>query len=123
MTVKNISKQSVAPTDVGRLSEPQTSGKVARAAESQVGIAKAGATATDSPAGVGVSVSEGARNRVSEQKRAKELAMNAPEVREDRVNAIKSKINAGTYQIDSEKIATGMMREAVMEHLTSEEKK
>ena len=123
MTVKNISKQSVAPTDVGRTNEAQTSAKLARAAESQVGSTKVGATAADSPSGVGVSVSEGARNRVSEQKRAKELAMNAPEVREDRVNAIKSKINAGTYQIDSEKIANGMMREAVMEHLTSEEKK
>ena len=123
MTVKNISGQqgNVASTRVN-----ESSG-LNRAAKTQDSPIVAGAKLAQSqstlPKGVDVSVSEGAKNRVAEQKRAKDLAMKAPDVREDRVEAIKAKMAAGTYQVDSDKIATGMMREAIMEHLTSDEKK
>jgi negative regulator of flagellin synthesis FlgM len=69
---------------------------------------------------VDVNVSDKAKARSAEQKLAKDIAMNAPDVREDKVAAIKTKIANGTYQVDSGKIADGMMREAIMEHLAKD---
>ena len=70
--------------------------------------------------GVDVNVSDKARARAADQAKAKELAMKSPEIREDRVAALKSQIDAGTYKVDSGKIADGMVREAVMEHLATD---
>lgn len=38
-------------------------------------------------------------------------AMNAPEVRQDKVDAIKAQIENGTYAIDSTKIAAGLINQ------------
>lgn len=123
MAVKNISGQGANPTPTaGRVSESTTvnAPRSTKIADTNIVGAKSG-TAGGLPKGVDVAVSNDARSRVAEQKRVKELAMNAPEVREDRVAALKSQIDAGTYKVDSDKIANGMMREAVMEHLTSDQ--
>jgi negative regulator of flagellin synthesis FlgM len=67
----------------------------------------------------GVELSDRAKSRSAEQKKAFEIAKNTPDVREDRVAALKARIQAGTYEVDSGKIADGMLREAFMEHLAT----
>jgi negative regulator of flagellin synthesis FlgM len=49
--------------------------------------------------------------------KAAAIARNTPDVREDRVTALKAQIDAGTYQVDSGKIADGMLREAIKDHI------
>ncbi len=74
--------------------------------------------ATKSAETVGVNISPKAKERADAQQKALEIARNTPDVREDRVKALKAQIDAGTYQIDSGKIADGMLREAIKEHLS-----
>jgi negative regulator of flagellin synthesis FlgM len=54
--------------------------------------------------------------------KALDIARNTPDVREDRVAALKAKIASGEYQVDSGRIADGMMREAILEHLAETER-
>ena len=53
----------------------------------------------------------------NEHKKALEIARATPDVRMDKVNALKEQIKNGTYKVDSGKIADGMLREAVLDHL------
>ncbi len=46
-----------------------------------------------------------------------EAAKDSPAVREDKVKEFKDKIASGSYQVDSGKIADGMLREAIREKL------
>lgn len=39
------------------------------------------------------------------------VAWNTPDVRQDRIDAIRAQIEAGTYEIDSQKIAESLLRE------------
>ena len=78
-------------------------------------VAKANANRPDQ---VGVTISKEAKSRSEAQQKALEIARNTPDVREDRVKALKAQIDAGTYQVDSGKIADGMLREAIREHLS-----
>jgi negative regulator of flagellin synthesis FlgM len=121
MSVKKVSNP-VAPV-TAEANEAASASKQARAASVGDIAAKKSITPANAQNGVGVAVSDSAKARIAEQKKAKALAMNAPDVREERVNAIKAKIADGTYNVDSDKIASGMMREAIMEHLTSDENK
>lgn len=118
MAVKNISGQSPAS---GRISDSIGANKTSKAGD-VAGVVQ-GKVGTQPPLakGVDVAVSDNAKTRAAERKLAKDLAIAAPEVREDRVASIKAKIADGSYKVDSDKIANGMMREAVMEHLTSDE--
>ncbi|MEZ6854799.1 flagellar biosynthesis anti-sigma factor FlgM [Halodesulfovibrio aestuarii] len=59
------------------------------------------------PQGDRVSLSDEGRLRTEAYKEA----MNAPEVREDKVAEIKAQIVSGEYKIDSEKIAEGLLRD------------
>jgi negative regulator of flagellin synthesis FlgM len=68
----------------------------------------------------GVELSDRGRTRSAEQKRSFDIAKNTPDVREDRVADIKARMKAGTYEVDSGKIADGMVREAIMEHLATD---
>ncbi|MDL2307741.1 flagellar biosynthesis anti-sigma factor FlgM [Desulfovibrio sp. OttesenSCG-928-C06] len=64
-----------------------------------------GATqATPADSGDKVSLSTSALRDVVTQE-----ATNAPEVRQDRVDAIKARINSGTYNIDSRDIASKLL--------------
>ena len=117
MALKNVSGSTSSPVTSGRASE---SAGTAKANTSVDGLAALAKSSTADGKGVDVNVSDKARARASDQKKAVDLAMNAPEVREDRVAAIKSQMAAGTYKVDSGKIADGMVREAVMEHLAND---
>ena len=64
-------------------------------------------------------LSDKGKSRAAEQKKAFDIAKNTPDIREDRVAELKAKIQAGTYEVDSGKIADGMLREAIMEHLAT----
>lgn len=68
-----------------------------------------------------VQISTTAKDRADAQKRAFDIAKATPEIREDKVADIKARIQNGTYQLDSGKIADGMLREAIMEHLADGE--
>ncbi|MCX6117386.1 MAG: flagellar biosynthesis anti-sigma factor FlgM [Proteobacteria bacterium] len=119
MSVKNVTGQAANQIPANKIGE--SSG--AKASKQVVGPSNGivGAQSPNSGAkSVDVNVSDKAKTRAAEQKLAKEIAMKSPEVREDKVAAIKAQIDAGTYKVDSQKIADGMMREAVMEHLTKE---
>ena len=59
------------------------------------------------PKGDRVSLSDEGRLRTEAYKEA----MNAPDVRSDKVAAIKAQIEAGEYEIDSTKIAEGILKE------------
>lgn len=54
-----------------------------------------------------VSVSNEARLRTE----AYRTALNAPEVRQEKVNAIKARVDAGEYQIDSHRVAEKLIKE------------
>ena len=64
-----------------------------------------------------VEISDQAKKKADFQKRLLEASRGQPEIREDRVAALKAQIAAGTYQVDSGKVADGMLREAIKEHL------
>lgn len=117
MAIKNVSGSTSSPVTAGRANEAGGTSKAKDAG--LAGLVKNGTSTIDGK-GVDVSVSDKARSRAAEQTKAKELAMKAPEMREDRIAALKSQIDAGTYKVDSGKIADGMVREAVMEHLASD---
>jgi len=68
-----------------------------------------------------VNISAGARDRAEASARALDIARNTPDVREDRVAMLKKQIEEGNYKIDSGKIADGMMREAIRDHLAETE--
>lgn len=119
MAVKNIPSSTQTASNVGRATESSASTKTSKAADTGIaGLPKPGSPTADGRS-VDVAVSDRARTRAAEQKKALDLAMQAPDIREDRVAAIKAQIASGNYKVDSDKIADGMMREAIMEHLAS----
>lgn len=66
-----------------------------------------------------VALSPQAREMAEARAKAMEIAKATPSIREDRVAELKQKIQNGTYQIDSSKIADGIMREAVLDQLAT----
>jgi negative regulator of flagellin synthesis FlgM len=68
--------------------------------------------------GANVRISDDAKSRADGIAKALEIARNTPDVREDRVAELKKKIQDGTYQVDAGKVADGMLREAILEHLS-----
>lgn len=46
---------------------------------------------------------------------AQELAGQAPEVREDRVNDLRERINAGTYSVSGKVVAESMLKKSITE--------
>ena len=47
--------------------------------------------------------------------RAQELAGQAPEVREDRVNDLRNRINAGTYNVSGQVVADSLLKKSITE--------
>lgn len=70
-----------------------------------------------SKAGYAVALSPESQSLKEAHQKAYDIAINTPEVREDRINAIRDRIQNGTYEVDSGKIADGMLREAVKDKL------
>jgi flagellar biosynthesis anti-sigma factor FlgM len=119
MAIKNISGQSPSAISSSKAGESSNT-KNTKNVDGLLTPSPKGPASNTGAKGVEVAVSDKAKLRASEQKLAKEVAMKSPEIREDKVAAIKAQIDAGTYKIDSQKIADGMMKEAVIEHLAKE---
>lgn len=98
---------------------PEKTGKAKKTTEA-ANAANAGATAGKSQ--FGLDISPKAREISDSYRKAGEIARNTPDVREDRVAAIKQKLADGTYEMDSGKIADGIMREAILDHLADTER-
>jgi len=120
MAIKNVASSTVTNPGLGKTKDSE---KSKSSGTSQVGVSSGGSPAVGGVASsgkdFGVQLSDSGRKRAEEQKKAFEIAKNTPDVREDKVAAIKAKIQAGTYEVDSGKIADGMLREAIMEHLAT----
>lgn len=80
--------------------------------------AKAMSTKADSAA---VNISESGKERAAAMQKAMDIARSTPDIREDRVAALKAQVDAGTYKVDSGKVADGMLREAIKDHLAETE--
>jgi negative regulator of flagellin synthesis FlgM len=120
MTIKNVTSSPVGNANV-KPSKDSDKSKSPVVAEltNPTSVGQIAAAASASNKNYGVELSEKGRSRAAEQKKALDIAKNTPDIREDRVAALKAKIQAGTYEIDSGKIADGMLREAIMEHLAT----
>lgn len=70
---------------------------------------------------VGVNVSDKAKENAAARQKAFDIAKNTDPIRHDRVADLKAQIAAGTYQSDPEKIAHGMLREAIKDRVSSQE--
>ncbi len=66
---------------------------------------------------VDVKISPESIDKKNASAKAFDIAKNTSPVREDKVSALKKQIQDGTYKVDSAKIADGMAREAITEHL------
>lgn len=121
MAIKNVTSSPVGNPGLLKSKDAESSNSATSAVElgNANSIAKAATTTSIMNKNFGVELSDKAKTRGAEQKKAFDIAKNTPDVREDRVAELKAKIQAGTYEIDSGKIADGMLREAIMEHLAT----
>lgn len=65
-----------------------------------------------------VAFSDRAQEMLEARNKALDIAKSTSPIREDRVQALKAKIQNGTYEIDSGKIADGMLEEAIKDELS-----
>jgi negative regulator of flagellin synthesis FlgM len=70
--------------------------------------------------GADVNLSPEAREKAKAYKKALDIARNTPDVREERVAEIRKRIQDGTYQVDSGKIADGMLMEAIRDKVAQD---
>ena len=66
---------------------------------------------------VNVNLSSEALERAEAHRKAQDIALNTSPIREDRVQELKNRIQSGNYKIEADKIADGIMREAVRDEL------
>ena len=84
-----------------------TSGK---AREAEAKLKRAEQAAQEGPAAAG--------NRASlTMSRIREAIRNTPDVRSDRVEAVRQKLRSGDYQVDAEKLAEKVLTESLREDL------
>ena len=120
MAIKNVASSPANNPGLGKAKDSDASkGAVAAELSHASAISQAAANVGGPNKNYGVELSDRAKSRSAEQKKAFDIAKNTPDVREDRVAELKAKIQAGTYEVDSGKIADGMLREAIMEHLAT----
>jgi negative regulator of flagellin synthesis FlgM len=120
MAIKNVTSSPANNPGLGKAKDSDSSkGAVVAELGNANGISQAAVNAGGPNKNYGVELSDRAKSRSAEQKKAFDIAKNTPDVREDRVAAMKAKIQSGTYEVDSGKIADGMLREAIMEHLAT----
>jgi negative regulator of flagellin synthesis FlgM len=83
-----------------------------RQAEQARGKEQAGkAEATSAKSTIPDSVRTDISGRATETAQAKAAATDAPDVREDKIAALKARIESGTYRIDADRIADRMIDE------------
>ena len=112
-----VTSPSSVATGVAPAEKNAKTKKVAEAVKDATG---SGAVAGKNP--LGLDISPKARELSDSFKKATEIARSTPDVREDRVAAIKQKLADGKYEMDSGKIADGIMREAILDHLAEGER-
>lgn len=71
--------------------------------------------------GVDVELSPDARALADAHAKAFDIAINSPEVREEKVAELKAKIQNGTYKINAPGIADGILREAILDKLAEQD--
>jgi negative regulator of flagellin synthesis FlgM len=119
MTVKNVGG-ATPNAGLGKVKGSEVAnGAVIPELGNPASIAQSATNIGNSNKNYGVELSDRARSRSAEQKKAFDIAKKTPDIREDRVAALKAKIDGGVYEVDSGKIADGMLREAMMEHLAT----
>lgn len=121
MAIKNVGSSPLSGAGLGKTKESDGTKKSTSAETVATPGENSRAPGIGSASGkeYGVQLSDDARRRADERKKSFEIAKSTPDVREEKVAAIKAKIQAGTYEVDSGKIADGMLREAIMEHLAN----
>ncbi len=120
MAIKNVTSSPLGSAGLDKSKDADKSkGAVIAELGNSNNIAKPTNAMNAANKNYGVELSDKARSRAAEQKKAFDIAKNTPDVREDRVAELKAKIQNGTYEVDSGKIADGMLREAIMEHLAT----
>jgi len=87
--------------------------KAASDAKNREGLPKNVPVETAAEENKGDTVSLSGRSRMIA--RASELATQAPDIRQDKVNDIKARLAAGTYNVDSKVVAEAMLRKSVTE--------
>ncbi len=112
METKNVARtNSTAPISSSKVSQNQAAKK------ENSSVAK---NAKSNP-GVNVNLSSQAKGISEARAKALDIAKNTPDIRADKVAALKAQINNGSYKIDSGKIADGMFREAIVEKLSRDD--
>ena len=76
-----------------------------------------GATKGSTTGDFGVNLSSTSKDLAVAHKKAMDIALDTPEIREDKVAALKKQIAEGTYKVDSGKIADGMIKETLFDYL------
>ena len=67
-----------------------------------------------------VKISPESKSMLEARNKALEIAKNAPDVRQEKIDAIKQRISNGEYKVDAGKIADGMLKEAIKDHLAND---
>lgn len=116
MATKNVSSVSPSANKIGVATDLRSTNNLKGASETDKPALPLGA-----PADFNVNLSPEAKDKQLAHAKALDIARKTPEIREDKVAALKKQIEAGTYKPSSDKIADGMMREAIMEHLSLNE--
>jgi negative regulator of flagellin synthesis FlgM len=118
METRNINKSQQALTNA--LGQASVAGGVEKAKKA-TGTNEATKTEISPKSGdqgVNVELSPQARQMAEARKKAADIARSTPDVREDRVAALKAQIASGTYKPDPGKIADGILREAILDRLS-----
>ena len=120
MTTSRVNNGSINPTLTSPLTSPKTEAeKATEAATTAAALGKLASPAPSARHAANVSISSGAKDRAEAYQKALDIARKTPDVREDRVAALKKQIAEGTYKADSGNIADGMLREAIRDHLAT----
>jgi negative regulator of flagellin synthesis FlgM len=117
MDTGSIKKTTTQPMQPGR-ADAADAAKNIRQAKGDASAAKGNAGAAEN---FNVQLSPAAKQRAAEQAKALDIARNTPDVRENRVMDLKKRIQDGTYKVEADKVADGMLREAILEHLAQTE--
>jgi len=68
----------------------------------------------------GVNLSSKAKDLAESHAKALNIARNTPDIRADKVAALRARIKNGSYKVDPEKIADGMMKETIKDQLSTQ---
>lgn len=109
MDTKRVGSGSVGATDAFRTAQVDRPASDTKTTPAAAGLIDPN---------VDVAVSPRARELAEARKKATEIAKATPDVRSERVDALRKKIQSGEYKVQPEKIADGMLQEAARDELS-----